>query len=128
MEKALEILPILEGKATKIAVGQEVMELICNPIFQKSWQTLYESCHWSTVFQSPEFVTQWYSLYHPIYDPILVYSYSGGRLIGMIPLAGGNNGKEITGAGRNDAHYQGWISAEENKEIFMIEALEKLGK
>lgn len=128
MEKGTATPTILDGNGIKLAVGQVVMDLIFEPIFQESWLALYHSCHWSTVFQSPEFVTQWYSLYHLSYDPIIVYAYSDGRLTGMICLAGGNNGKEITGAGRNDAHYQGWISLDENKESFIIEALEELGK
>src|SRR5690606_23249693 len=102
--------------------------LIFEPIFQKCWLNLYRSCQWATVFQSPEFVTAWYSLYHQSFDPILVFAYSEGQLTGMIALAGGNNGKEITGAGRNDAHYQGWISLDKNKESFIVEALEELGK
>src|SRR5690606_24305185 len=128
MEKAPEKSHVLDGKEIKLLVGNEVMDLIFDPVFQNSWNILFQSCPWATVFQSPEFVTEWYSLYQHSYNPILIYAYSEGRLTGMLALAGGNNGKRIMAAGRNEAHYQGWISEDDNKESFMIEALEEFRK
>lgn len=112
--------------SVRLAIGKEAMDLVTNPAFQKKWQSLYDACNWATIFQSPQFVIPWYSLYHNKYDPILIYTYEDDELTGLITLAGGNGGREIAAAGRNDAHYQAWIADDQNKEKFIIYALKKL--
>jgi len=105
-----------------------VMKIIKDSDFLMGWDVLYLSCAWATVFQSPKFVIQWYSLYHNVYEPILVYAESQGSLTGLITLANRKDGGPIMAAGRTDAHYQVWVSEEKNKESFIREALLLLRK
>src|SRR5690606_7938336 len=90
------------------------------------WDVLYLSCPWATIFQSPKYVIQWYSLYDKIYEPVLVYAEDEGKMTGLLTLAKGKNGGAIMGAGRTDSHYQVWISGNSNKETCIQKALHLL--
>lgn len=118
-----ELYPGLEDEI-KIAVGEDALEILSDETFQAEWNRLYQTCYWSTVFQNATFVNAWYKHYKKHHIPILINSYRGSRLTGMLNLCMSLRKLEITGTGKDDAHYHTWLAEEYNKESFITGALQ----
>src|SRR5688572_2416933 len=106
----------------KMFVGEEVLKLLSDEKFQASWDDLYERCPWATVFQSRPFVSTWYQIYQNEYLPITITYKLQGKLIGLLTIAKDKSGL-ISGAGKNHAEYQVWLSTETDSGNFITGAL-----
>jgi CelD/BcsL family acetyltransferase involved in cellulose biosynthesis len=105
--------------------GNEAEKLLNNDSFKKEWMKILNKCPWSTIFQSPEFVINWYRNF-PSYQRIVLLEKEKETYTGMLFLTQDQNGT-IVGAGTNMAEYQGWICKPENNS-FPLRALETLTK
>ncbi|MFL5746541.1 MAG: GNAT family N-acetyltransferase, partial [Niastella sp.] len=113
-----------------------VIELLQDPAFQKSWDQLFESCPWATVFQTRAFVASWYNAYREKHFPILLKAVSKGQLRGVLPVAFLNaNGNDrhsikkrgkIIGAGHYEAEYHVWLAPPADGNTFIQSALTEL--
>jgi CelD/BcsL family acetyltransferase involved in cellulose biosynthesis len=111
----------------KMFVGEEVLELLLDEQFQASWDDLYERCRWATVFQSRPFVATWYQMYQNEYLPITFTYEFQGKLKGLLTLVKDKSGL-ISGAGKNNAEYQVWLSTETDSGHFIAGALLEVKK
>ena len=109
-----------------ILVGEEALDLITDPKFQLAWDHLYNTCPWSTVFQSREFVSTWYKLYYPTYQIVLVTAEQDGELVGLLTLTKHKANKLLMVAGLGGAEYQTWLATPESGELFIQEALDRV--
>ncbi|WP_207511009.1 GNAT family N-acetyltransferase [Longitalea luteola] len=128
-----------DGYSIELMTGEAVLSLIATDIeFQQSWDQLYESCPWVTIFQSRKFITAWYQSYKNQHLPILVIGMEGGQLKGVLPMAllntsvndeqvTGKSGR-ITGAGHYEAEYQVWITGAADGDVFIKKAMTELVK
>jgi len=108
-------------------VGEDVFRLLQDEHFLASWDALYETCPWATVFQSRAFVASWYQVYRQGNEPILVRAAQAGRLTGLLPLSRSYGAHMITGAGDADSEYQTWLAMDVScGERFIRAALEEL--
>ncbi|GAB3647980.1 hypothetical protein GCM10028791_10920 [Echinicola sediminis] len=124
MEQIKSAEDILVRDGLGVFTGEEVMGIFRNPEFINQWEGVYQACEWSTLFQRPVFVIEWYKAFATDHLPILVYQQSKGRLVSMLTLVKERGGQgTITGAGKSDALYQTWISTEEDKSSFITQAL-----
>src|SRR3954453_16474917 len=82
----------------EIVTGEKVQSLLSSIEFLNSWDELYNSCSWATVYQGKEFVSTWYKIYHNQYLPIVVKETKSGKLSGLLTLARNKKGV-IVGAG-----------------------------
>ncbi|MBD1397720.1 GNAT family N-acetyltransferase [Pontibacter sp. JH31] len=117
----------------KLLTGSDVLTCLCSQDFLEKWDHLYQSCPWSTVFQSPAFVSTWYNLYQDAYLPVMIMSESNSNLTGLISLAlpkSKRKGKKhfIVGAGHHEADYQTWLADESDGDQFILGALTELRK
>jgi hypothetical protein len=125
-----------DGYTIEVITGEAVITLLVNDTsFQKSWDLLFESCPWATIFQSRQFITAWYRIYGLQHCPVLLKAVASGQLHGLLPMALLNapgfvtgSGGKITGAGHYDAQYQSWLAAPSNGETFIKNALAELMK
>lgn len=106
----------------ELLVGDDVLKHLLDEELILGWDILYNSCPWSTVFQSREYVTSWYQVYSETYLPILVKGVFGNQLNSLIALARDKDGV-ITGAGANQAEYQVWLAPAFNESSFIKRAL-----
>jgi CelD/BcsL family acetyltransferase involved in cellulose biosynthesis len=120
----------LNEKKVELLTGEEAMAMLELHTFLSEWETLYQACHWATVFQSPEFVTTWYKLYQHSHLPILISEVTDGMLTGLFTLAlphrKPRGRKFIVGAGHYEADYQTWLASEKNGNTFISAALKLL--
>jgi CelD/BcsL family acetyltransferase involved in cellulose biosynthesis len=117
-----------DGYTIELIAGSAVIDLLLNDAgFQQSWDTLFASCPWATVFQGRQFVAAWYQAYQQQHLPILVRAVERGQLKGMLPMVLLNEGR-ITGAGHYDAQYQTWLAAPIEGNTFIKKALAELIK
>src|SRR3954462_12467257 len=91
----------------ELLIGNDVLNLLSDIEFLNSWDELYNSCSWATVYQGKEFVSTWYKIYHNQYLPIVVKETKSGKLSGLLTLARNKKGV-IVGAGASQAEYQVW--------------------
>lgn len=125
-----------DGYSMELVTGEAVPDLLFNDHkFQKSWDQLFESCPWATIFQQRQFIGAWYRVYRNEHLPILIIAFEKGQLKGVLPvvlLNGVANGKQksgrITGAGHYEAEYQSWLAAAADGELFIKKALAVLMK
>ncbi|SFG74930.1 GNAT family N-acetyltransferase [Pontibacter chinhatensis] len=118
--------PILtEERVVKIEVitGESVLQLLSDNSFLLSWSSLYQSCPWATVFQSHEYVSVWYQIYHQQHLPIVIKEETGGRLTGLLTLAKDVKELGITAAGGWSAYYHTWLVADYDDNGFIKKAL-----
>lgn len=111
----------------KMFVGEEVLKLLLDENFQASWDDLYARCPWATVFQSRPFVATWYQVYQNEYLPITITYELQGKLKGLLTIAKDKSGL-ISGAGKNHAEYQVWLSTETDSGHFITGALLEVKK
>lgn len=112
--------------------GPDVYEILTNEQFLTNWDKLYDRCPWSTVFQSRDFVTTWYSTFKDSYFPIIVKYESEGQLFGLLTMAikNKNDGGKlfIVAAGHGEADCQTWLATASTSDQFIIEALRAILK
>lgn len=119
------------GYSIELITGSAITDLLFNDHgFQKSWDTLFESCTWATVFQSRQFIAAWYKVYGEKHLPILIKAVEREQLKGVLPmvLLDGAKGGRIAGAGHYDAEYQTWLAAPSDGDVFIKKALAELMK
>lgn len=119
-----------------LLTGDEALNLIDDFSFRESWRNLYNSCPWSTVFQSWEFAASWYHVFRGEYLPVIVKSESEGRLNGLLTMAIPTSdltdtaskfgSVRIIGAGEYEAEYHCWLAETANGESFITSALSML--
>ena len=87
--------------------------LLENQDFVSQWTKLHSECAWSTVFQGVPFVTSWYRVYRPAFDPVVVIGWHrDGRMSGLLFLARDRKTGALTHAGEKHAEYQTWLATE----------------
>lgn len=105
--------------------GVESKNLIKNPIFIQAWAGLFDSCPWATVFQSKEFVLNWYQCFES-FPKIIVTDWDGQKMTGLMTLTQNNN--LLTAAGLDLAEYQAWLSLPNSSDEFLKNALLAINK
>lgn len=111
----------------QLLTGSKAIYCINSLDFQSRWLKLYNECSWATAFQHPDFITAWYGLYSSNFLPVIVFAHTDhGSLSGILALALYPNGKKITGAGAQQAEYQGWLQVQDRGEIFIVKAVQKI--
>ncbi|HYH13801.1 MAG TPA: hypothetical protein VD794_01185, partial [Flavisolibacter sp.] len=120
-------------KANEVTLytGDKALALLKEEAFQESWDILYDSCPWATVFQSRPFVTTWYQIYRPEFSPIIVTSTYGDKLTGLVTLTATHSSIKkkrghIVGAGKYDAAYQVWLAEDKDNNHFIKAAISKV--
>lgn len=127
-----------DGYIIEVLTGEAVLALITkDPEFQQSWDQLFESCPWATIFQSRKFVNVWYQSYRNQHLPVLVIGKEGKQLKGVLALAlldtpaneqaTGKSGR-ITGAGHYEAEYQAWLVGDADENVFIKKAMAEVVK
>ncbi|WP_186756392.1 GNAT family N-acetyltransferase [Echinicola salinicaeni] len=112
---------------TRILIGMEVLDILKDRSFLRSWIELYEDCPWSTIFQSPQFVVEWYEAFFQDFEPIMIFSNSLGTLSAVIFLSKGRGFRdEITGVGKGDGLYQTWLARENDYGVFLKNVIKLL--
>ncbi|WP_207515828.1 GNAT family N-acetyltransferase [Longitalea luteola] len=125
-----------KASSLELITGAAVIDLLQKPEFQRSWDTLVESCTWSTVFQGRPYITAWYQVYCNRHLPVMVIATTNGQLTGALPMVlldsqtsdRTKKGNRITGAGHYDAEYQCWLAMPSCTETFIKDALSLLLK
>jgi CelD/BcsL family acetyltransferase involved in cellulose biosynthesis len=111
----------------RLLTDEDALEHVQSRDFQSRWMALHDCCPWATACQHPDFVVPWYELYFPVYFPVIVLDENeDGSLNGVLTLALRRNGTRITGAGDQQAEYQGWIEAPVVGNNFIQNALKKI--
>jgi CelD/BcsL family acetyltransferase involved in cellulose biosynthesis len=111
----------------RIARGKEASEMLKNERFLAEWRRLYRECPWSTVAQSPAFVTSWYATYRE-YRPLVVCEFSASQeMIGLLPLAMHPSGQAVL-PGARQAEYQSWLAIPSNGKSFLEASLSLLSR
>lgn len=115
------------GINTEVLTGSNAQRALTSENFLETWQALYTSCSWATVFQSVEFCTLWYQNYKDDFSPLLVTGTDeDGNLIGLLALAVNAATEEIIAAGAHQAEYQVWIATFDAADTFIEAALDAL--
>jgi CelD/BcsL family acetyltransferase involved in cellulose biosynthesis len=109
-------------KMTVGYLGESVMSVLSREIIRNEWEGLYQNCKWATPFQSFKYVQAWYELYQYASTPLLIIETKYDKLSGVLPLTITSRG-EIVGAGHKQAEYQSWLSSDENKVSFFVDAI-----
>lgn len=110
--------------SVEVVTGEKVLQLFSDENFLLAWENIYRACPWATVFQSPTFVTTWYTTYQKEYMPVMVLGKCSGKITGMLHLAQSKSGI-ITGAGEELAEYHVWIT-NNTTDDFIEDALKKI--
>jgi CelD/BcsL family acetyltransferase involved in cellulose biosynthesis/RimJ/RimL family protein N-acetyltransferase len=108
--------------------GTQAFALLKEERFRRHWATLYECCPWATAFQSYEFVSRWYQIYHEYFDPVILEKKSGdGReLQALLTLAVSRDSGRLVVAGAHQAEYHSWLALQSLGASFIEEALDEL--
>jgi hypothetical protein len=108
-----------DSDSFELISGDAVITLLCNDSgFQQSWDLLFDSCPWATVFQNRAFTTAWYITYRHEHCPVLIKHIEKGQLTGILAMAildtpaskshTITKGGRITAAGHYEGLYQTW--------------------
>ena len=109
----------------KLLIGADAIECAGAEDFQSKWKALHEVCPWATAYQHPDFVFPWYEIYQSIFLPIIVYEENAaGFLVGLLTLALHRQGTTISGAGEQQAEYQGWLYAATSSDFIVAAILQ----
>lgn len=107
-----------------VLTGSEALDCVYSKEFQSRWKALHDCCPWATACQHPDFVEPWYELYYTRFMPVVVVGESAdGTLAGLLTLASGRNGGKLTGAGEQQAEYQGWLQTPDADSRFIVDAI-----
>jgi hypothetical protein len=97
-----------------ILEGENAIAFMENEAFGLQVSSLLQECGNPSVFQDSSFILPWYKENLLKYSPVIVVSFSGDRLVGLLTLAReihASNGKHcnrLIGAGNFYALYQSW--------------------
>lgn len=92
--------------------------------FISGWEKLCVDCDWSTPFQYPAFLEQWFAFYHMQYAPVFISFHDGnGVLAGLFPLVQNTETGELAVAGTHHAEYQCWLANPDAPGDFVDQAL-----
>ncbi|WP_158859267.1 GNAT family N-acetyltransferase [Lunatibacter salilacus] len=122
----MELITLNTQSKIELLIGEEVTAFIEDPVFLRKWKELYDTCTWATVFQSSEFVKNWYSIFTHKYLPILVKFEKEDELAGLLTMSIKRNGQGklfIVFAGHGESDCQTWLSTLENSDFFIVNAL-----
>lgn len=125
---------LYDSNSFELITGEAVIALLsADSGFQQSWDLLFDSCPWATVFQSRSFIVAWYQAYSHEHCPVLVKSIENGQLNGILAMVimdtpandnhGTTKGGRITAAGHYDGLYQTWLATPANGDAFISKAL-----
>lgn len=125
---------IVQPTTTKVISGNELNTLMEDENFKESWDSLYASCPWATIFQDRKFIFSWYKANQTSTTPLVILSYENSILKGVLPLVidkpyfkeSSSQQVKINGAGKYDAEYQAWLCSEEFNYDFIHNALTTL--
>ncbi len=110
--------------AVTVYEGLEADKFLKRSTTPAAWDELFRSCPWSHTYQSRQFVSTWYDVYRPSYDPVLVADEPRpGLLTGLMPLARHIATGQLSPAGPQDAEYQGWLTVPGEEADFPRQAL-----
>lgn len=108
----------------KLLTGKHAVACAKEAAFQSQWMTLYAACPWATACQHPQFVVAWYDHYQADYLPVMVIGESDdGKLVGLLTLALRARSATMSGAGDQQAEYQGWMHVPNAGDGFIGEAI-----
>lgn len=108
----------------QLYTGDDALERISSAAFGAAWRALHVRCPWATGCQHPDFVLPWYALYRGRHEPVVVIDAApDGMLRGLLALALDRAGARLTGAGGNQAEYQGWIADPDDADRFACAAM-----
>jgi CelD/BcsL family acetyltransferase involved in cellulose biosynthesis len=119
---AAVVIQTLKANGVELFIGDKAYALLEKRPFQASWDLLYNTCTWATIFQSRTFVSTWYQVYSSKCLPIIVASFDGDKLTGLLTLTMTKDG-DIVGAGEEQAEYQTWLTANDSGSNFVQSAL-----
>ncbi len=112
-----------------VVIDELAVRHIGNPAYESEWRRLHANCPWATVFQSFDFVSIWYRVYHEYFLPLLIHDLSSeGRLAVLLPLAIEKRSGRIVVAGAQQAEYQVCITEPELGDRFIPQALDLIGE
>ena len=128
-----------DSDSFELISGDAVITLLCTDSgFQQSWDLLFDSCPWATVFQNRAFATAWYTTYKHEHCPVLVKQTEKGQLKGILAMAilrtpanqshNISKGGRITAAGHYEGLYQTWLATPANGDAFISKALTAIMK
>lgn len=111
--------------AISVLLGEDAFRWLESRENRDAWDALYRTCLWSTVYLSRDFFQVWAAHYGDEWNPVLILGKDrGGTVRGVAPLA--TRSDLLTGAGAQQAEYQGWLSSNGDAEGFLRGALERL--
>lgn len=112
----------------EIVTGSAADRLLAEDNFISQWETLYAACPWGTVLQTAGFARAWYTVYRPVFEPVLVLGHDADRqLIGLL-AAGYAPRRGLVMAGATQAEYQTWLATPEQGDAFATSAFYALGR
>jgi CelD/BcsL family acetyltransferase involved in cellulose biosynthesis len=114
--------------------GNQVIEKFLEEEFLTQFHTLFLSCPYKTIFQSPPFIKCWYENNLSIYHPVVIIQYEKEEIVGALCLAikkdpSGPIQKlhsKIVGAGDYDAEYQTWLVQPDQESAFLSLAIQEV--
>lgn len=113
----------------EILSGRDAERLISDPGFCEKWKQLYNSCPWSSVFQSEDFVLTWYPTYQSQFTPLVVTGFDeDNKLAGLFTLAIEQESGKLVVAGSIEAEYQAWLADPRDGNVFIESALQALAR
>ena len=116
-------------RTTVFSSGKSAFDLLSDPTFLQEWSDLYEGCSWGTVYQSRDFVKIWYETYREQFVPVILTMLDPkSRLCGILTLASNRSTGRLVYAGDVLSEYQVWLARNDAEEVFILEALELLGR
>lgn len=111
----------------EVLQGQAAENALQDPAFQGAWRELQRACPWATVYQTQEFLGDWYPAYRDQFLPLLICGRGdAGELTGLFPLALPKDGGPAVIAGTYHAEYQAWLAQPDQGDRFIEEALDQL--
>ena len=106
----------------QILFAEEAVEWLDFSGQQSAWEALYQRCPWRFPTLGPEYFRLWFRHYAVEWRPLLVVVSGGeGELHLVMPLAVRDGW--ITGAGAQQAEYQGWLCAQDESPELLQAAL-----
>jgi CelD/BcsL family acetyltransferase involved in cellulose biosynthesis len=121
----------MQDKATisvNLVEGDDARALLQCDRFGRDWDALHQACSWRTVAQRRDFVRAWYDCYASRCRPVLLTADSGGRCVGVLPLALPVGSRRLVFAGWPQAEYYGWLCEDRFLSEFLGDGLDALAR
>jgi hypothetical protein len=109
---------------SQILLGSDAVEFLTKDVVIKNWIFLMDNCPFSSVFQDSSFVLTWYQENLEKFSPVVLVSFYGENIIGLMTLARkidtiiGKSCQKLFGAGDFFALYQSWLVLPEFQDLF----------